>query len=74
MLERTIECKEERRNLITSIVTEFNERTFLRYRLPNESYLILTKDERKIKSLRRYEGSPMPLLTNLESFSSSVGD
>jgi hypothetical protein len=57
------------KTLIESIASQFEKRTFLRYRLTDQSYIILTKDERKIKSLRKYEGTPFPLLSNLESFS-----
>jgi hypothetical protein len=66
--------KEERIILIEKIVSQFVKRKIIFHRLNDNSYLILSKDERKIKNLKRYENSPLPLFSNLESFSCSIGD
>lgn len=65
--------KEERTLQIKKIVEQFTNRTFLKYDLDGKAFLILCKDERKIKHLRRYENAPFPLLSSLEDFSCYVG-
>jgi hypothetical protein len=73
ILKNYILKKENRILLIESIASQLEKRKFLRYRLTDQYYITLTKDERKIKSLRKYEGTPFTLLYNLESFSTSRG-
>jgi len=65
--------KEARLNLIKTLLTQFENSSFLKYPLPDNHFLILSKTERKLKSLRRYEESPFPLLSNMENFSNNVG-
>lgn len=65
---------EKLKHHLETIALDFSgNRTFLKYPLDDNSYLILSKSERKLRSLRKYRGSPFPLLANVELFSSSVG-
>lgn len=66
--------KTERDSKLKDILTQFGETSCLKYSLDNHTSLILTKDERSLNSKRRFKNSPFPLLTNIEYFSSSVGD
>jgi len=66
--------KEERTLQIEMITTQFSKKTFLKYPLDENAFLILSKNERKLKNLKRYEGSPLPLLSSLEEFSQTIGD
>lgn len=66
--------KEERTLQIEMIATQFSKKNFLKYPLDENAFLILSKNERKLKSLKRYEGSPLPLLSSLEEFSQTIGD
>lgn len=66
--------KPERESKLKDILTQFGETSCLKYSLDNHTSLILTKDERSLNSKRRFKNSPFPLLTNIEYFSSSVGD
>lgn len=59
---------------ISQIAHQFSKESFLKYPLSDSSYLILTKDERKVKSLRRYNESPFPLLSNLECFRNTISN
>jgi len=61
-----------RKSKISSIALQFSRVSLLKYPLSDSHYLILTKDERKVKSLRRYENSPLPLLSNLECFRNTI--
>lgn len=63
----------ERQQLIHDLIHQFCDKPSLKYSLSNHSSLLLLKDEIKLSSLRRFEGSPFPLLTNIELFSSSIG-
>jgi len=53
---------------LKEILKEFGHKSYLKYKLDSGSYLILTKDSRKIQSYKRYYDSPFPLLGNLEVF------
>lgn len=65
---------DERKLHIANITAQFcNNRSFLKYPLDTNTFLILTKDERKVKHLRRFKNSPFPLLSNLEKFVNTVG-
>lgn len=46
----------------------------MKYRLDDQHYLLLTREERKIKQHKRYFNSPFPLLSNLEFFSNTLGE
>jgi len=59
---------------LKEILKEFGHKSYLKYKLDSGSYLILTKDSRKIQSYKRYYDSPFPLLGNLEVFSTTVGE
>jgi len=63
----------ERRTLIRNLASQFKEKSYIKISLSENSHLILTKDERKLKNLRRYNDSPLPLLSNVEGFSNSIG-
>jgi hypothetical protein len=65
---------DERKLHITNITAQFcNNRSFLKYPLDTNTFLIITKDARKVKHLRRFKNSPFPLLSNLEKFVNTVG-
>jgi hypothetical protein len=65
---------EEERNLhIQAILSQFVKEQFVKYPLDDKSYIILSKNDRKLKNLRKYDKSPFPLLTNLEAFGNTVG-
>lgn len=66
--------KKERKTLIKDLVHQFEGKSSLKYVLTNNITLILLKDQRKLNSLRRFKDSPFPFLTNIECFSSSLGD
>lgn len=66
--------KKERKTLIKDLVHQFEGKASLKYVLTNNITLILLKDQRKLTSLRRFKDSPFPFLTNIECFSSSLGD
>lgn len=65
---------ETRKTLVQHLVDEFHDRGFLKYQIDEKHFLILTREAKKIKSLKKYPGSPLPLLSNLESFSNSPGN
>lgn len=66
--------KVERLHLIKHLLKQFERCTTMRYFLSSQSSIILSKDERKLNKLRRFRNSPFPLLSNVEYFSSSVGE
>ena len=63
-----------RQTLIPKLTAQFEKCSFLKYNLSSNIFLILSRDERKIRSLRRYKESPFPLLKNLEGFSIMLGE
>lgn len=69
-----IKDAEERQLIIIDILKGFDKKTVYKYKLSDQSFLILTQDERKTSNLRRYTDSPFPLLMNLEEYSISLGD
>jgi len=73
LLKNEIPQKEERLLLIEKLVSQFGRTSSLKYQINEESYLILTKDERITKRLKRYPESPFPLLSTVELFSNSIG-
>lgn len=74
ILKSYYSLKTERDSKLKDILTQFGETSCLKYSLDNHTSLVLTKDERSLNSKRRFKNSPFPLLTNIEYFSSSVGD
>ena len=74
LLKPYVSDVESRKGLIDLLVKKFEDRSYLKYELDNHKFLILSKDERKLNSLRRYPGSPFPLLRNLEGFSITTGE
>lgn len=73
LLKHEIPQKEERLLLIEKLVSQFGKTSSLKYMINEKSYLILTKDERITKRLKRYPESPFPLLSTVELFSNSIG-
>jgi hypothetical protein len=65
--------KEERLQFIKNIIAQFKTRESLKIPLENGSYLLMSKTSRTLKNLRRFPNSPFPLLSNLESFSNTIG-
>lgn len=65
--------KEDRKILIEKIIHKFENKDYIKYPLNDQEYLILVKDDRKLKNLKRYSNSPLPLLSNIGMFSNSVG-
>ena len=63
-----------RQTLISKLNAQFEKCSFLKYNLSSNQFLILSRDERKIRSLRRYKESPFPYLKNLEGFSIMLGE
>jgi hypothetical protein len=74
MLKAYYPDKATRKSLVKELVNQFEDKTSLSYSLPDKTSLILLRDERKLNRIRRYEESPLPFLSNIESFSSSVGE
>lgn len=64
---------EEQKLHLKTITSQFNGQQELKYSLDDRSFLVLSKDVRSMNRLRRYPRSPMPLLSNLEIFSNSLG-
>jgi hypothetical protein len=64
----------DRKIMKETLLKKLESSNFVRICLHDNSSLILLKDERKFKSLRRFDKSPFPLLTNIEYFSTSTGD
>jgi hypothetical protein len=74
ILRNYIKEEEELKILLENLISSFSKRTTLKYSLNDKTYLILSKDERKVSHLRRYKDTPLPLLSNLEEFSNSHGE
>jgi len=55
------------------LLKKLERENFVKLFLPNHTCIILSKDERKLNRSRRYENSPLPLLSNIEFFSNSIG-
>lgn len=47
---------------------------YVKHRLDDKSYLILSIDDRNKSSSRRYPNSPFPLLSNIDCFIKTIGD
>jgi len=65
--------RSERDQFIKSLLKQFESKNYLRHFLPDNTSIILQKDERKLNRLRRFDQSPFPLLSSIEYFSNSVG-
>jgi len=65
--------RSERAPFILSLLKQFESQNYLRHFLPDNTSIILHKDERQLNRLRRFEQSPFPLLSSIEYFSNSVG-
>jgi len=63
-----------RKAKLKEILTQLKGKTSLQYPLSETHSLILSKNERRLNRLRKYENSPFPLLSNLTFFSFSVGE
>lgn len=74
ILRNYIKEEEEIKILLENLISSFSKRTTLKYSINDKTYLILSKDERKVSHLRRYKDTPLPLLSNLEEFSNSPGE
>ena len=60
---------------VQEILLKFEDQGYLRYSLTGRESLILLKDERDSPyKLRKYRLSPFPFVTNLELFSTTVGE
>ena len=55
-------------------MTKFEKASSLKYLLSDQTYLILSKDERQVRKLRKYYSSPLPLLSGIEVFKTSTGE
>lgn len=64
----------DRKSKIDEIIKNFAGKKEFKITLTTDLSLILSKDERGITGLRRYENSPFPLLSNIELFSCSIGE
>jgi len=64
---------DERKSLIQNLMTQLKSGKDVKYRLSDHTFLILSKEERSIQTLRRYPSSPFPLLSVVEVFRSSIG-
>ena len=74
LLQKEIADLSRRQTLIKDLLNQFKTKSTLIYSLSDNTSIILLKDESKLNRLRRYVDSPFPYLSNIEFFSSSVGD
>ena len=74
ILKPNVRSLEERSSLIKHLLTKFEKTNCIKYCLNDTSYLILSKDERQVRKIRRYHDSPLPLLSSLDVFKTSSGD
>ena len=74
ILKNHVPLPEAREALIKKLVLSFRNKATLKYALDNTTFIILTKDERKLQNLKRYSNSPFPLISNLGLFSNSIGE
>lgn len=56
------------------MIKKFDKVSRIVYPLPNKRYITLQKDDKAMSGKTRYNGSPFPLLTNIEFFRNSVGE
>jgi len=62
ILKSYISDKEERTALIKTIILEFSKKTtFYKYKIIQDAYWHILRDERKTPWKKRYSGSPFPL-------------
>jgi len=76
ILKTNLPLKEERLILLEQISSEIltSDRTFYHFPLGQHEHLIITRDQRKIKNLRKFDKSPFPLLSNVEIFSKTLSE
>jgi hypothetical protein len=65
--------KEDLNLHIKNITDQFQSKETIYYKLDPQSYLILSKDQRKMGNRNRYTNSPFPLLSNVDKFRNTVG-
>lgn len=58
---------------MNKLLVKFEKETSLKYALNSTCSLILSKDERQVSKLRKYHSSPLPLLSSISVFRSSIG-
>lgn len=67
-------ARKERKELVSDIIQKYESKSSYIYPITSQTSLLLSKDERRIRRIRKYKQTPFPLLSNLEIFSSLAGD
>jgi len=73
-LKESFPEKSERLSVKEDLLKKLENESYVKYNLPNNTSLILSKEIRKVSKLKRYEDSPFPLLSNIECFNHAPGD
>lgn len=73
ILKPFVPDKEARSSLMNKLLVKFERETSLKYNLSPTCSLILSKDERQVRKLRKYHESPLPLLSSISVFRSTIG-
>jgi hypothetical protein len=63
----------DRKEIKDLLIKKLDRAPQVKYTLPTNEILILSKDIRSIQKVRKYSNSPFPLLSNIEYFSNSIG-
>jgi Reverse transcriptase (RNA-dependent DNA polymerase) len=58
---------------MNKLLVKFEREPSLKYNLSPTCSLILSKDERQVRKLRKYHESPLPLLSSISVFRSTIG-